>query len=88
MDRYRVIITPHAGKDLNEIHKHISGDSRQDAATAIRLILDALEPLKMFPHRTQIPRQRKGLKHPVRSLAVASFVVYFRVLDDQAVVRF
>jgi plasmid stabilization system protein ParE len=50
-------------------------------------ILDALEPLKQFPHRTVVARQSAKLRHPVRSIAVRPYIVYFRVLDDQQVVR-
>lgn len=50
-------------------------------------ILDALEPLKQFPHRTVVERQNRKLRHPVRSLPVPPYIVYFRVLDDQRVIR-
>jgi len=48
MDSFRVIITPRAGSDLEDIYKYISEDSPQNAAAMVKRILDALEPLKQF----------------------------------------
>ncbi len=87
MDEYRVIITPRAGRDLEGVHRYIAQDSLDNAAAMVARILDALEPLKHFPHRTVVQRQRPGLRHPVRSLPVAPYVIYFRVLDEERVVR-
>jgi plasmid stabilization system protein ParE len=87
MDAYRVIILPRAGADLQAIYDHIAADSRENAAAMITRILDALEPLKQFPHRTVVERQSAKLRHPVRSLPVRPYVVYFRVLDEERVVR-
>ena len=87
MSEYRVIITPIAGSEIEEIHRYISKDSAANAAAMVTRILDALEPLKQFPHRAKIDRQSPGLRHPVRSLVVKPYIIYFRVLDDDRVVR-
>lgn len=50
-------------------------------------ILDALEPLKHFPHRAIVEWQRPGLRYPVRSLPGAQYIVYFGVLDSERAVR-
>jgi len=84
---YRVIITPRAGVDLEAIYDYIARESAQNAAAMVTRILDALEPLKQFPHRTVVERQSRKLRHPVRSLPVPPYIVYFRVLDDQRVIR-
>jgi len=84
---YRVIITPRASVDLEAIYDYIARESAQDAAAMVTRILDALEPLKQFPHRTVVERQSRKLRHPVRSLPVPPYIVYFRVLDDQRVIR-
>jgi plasmid stabilization system protein ParE len=70
MEAYRVIITPRAASDLEQIRDHIARDSPANAAAMITAILDALEPLKQFPHRTVVERQSPKLRHPVRSLPV------------------
>jgi plasmid stabilization system protein ParE len=87
MGPYRVIITPRAGGDLEAIYDYIARESAQNAATMITRILDALEPLKQFPHRTVVERQDHKLRHPVRSLPVSPYIIYFRVLDDDRVIR-
>ena len=87
MDRYRVIITPRAGADLQSIYDYISKDSQQNAAGTIARILDALEPLKLLPHRSLVERQSTKIRHPVRQITVRPYNVYFRVLDDEKVVR-
>ena len=87
MATFRVIITPRAGKDIEGIHDYVARDSPANAAAVVKRILDALEPLKQFPHRTVVERQSPALRHPVRSLPVAPYIVYFRVLDEDQVVR-
>jgi plasmid stabilization system protein ParE len=84
---YRVIITPRAGHDLEAIYDHIARDSAQNAASMVTRILDELEPLKLLPHRAVVERQDRKLRHPVRSIPVPPYVIYFRVLDDDRVVR-
>jgi plasmid stabilization system protein ParE len=87
MGPYRVIITPRAGDDLEAIYDHIARESGQNAAAMVTRILDALEPLKQFPHRTVVERQDHKLRQPVRSIPVRPYIVYFRVLDDDRVIR-
>ena len=52
----------------------------------IEKILDAIDLLEIFPHRTIVQRQTPRLKHPVRSLPVKPYVIYFRVIDEDRVV--
>jgi plasmid stabilization system protein ParE len=72
--------------DLEQIQAHISGDSPQNAALMIERILDAIDSLEIFPHRTIVERQTPLLHFPVRSLPVKPYVIYFRVIDDERVV--
>ena len=53
----------------------------------ITRVLDVMEPLKQFPHRTIVEHQDAGLRNPVRSIPVPQYIVYFRVLDQENVVR-
>ena len=87
MEEYRVIVTPRAASDLERIRDYIATDSLQNAAAMIDRILDALEPLKQFPHRTIVQQENSKLRHPVRSIVVQPYIVYFRVLDEQRIVR-
>src|SRR6266536_5949495 len=83
---FRVRLTTQALSDLEEIHASISRDSPQNAASMIERILDSIDLLELFPHRTVVERQTSTLKYPVRSLPVKPYVIYFRVIEDQSIV--
>ena len=84
---YRVIITPRAGRDLEEIHEFISRTSPTRADAMIVSILDALETLRDFPFRQVLQHQNPRLRFQVRTLPVSPYRVFFRVVDDEFVVR-
>jgi addiction module RelE/StbE family toxin len=83
---FRVRLTAQALSDLEAIHASIARDSPQNAAGMIERILDAIDLLEIFPHRTVVERQDASLKYSVRSLAVKPYVIYFRVIDDERIV--
>jgi plasmid stabilization system protein ParE len=87
VDEYRVIITPRAGADIQGIHMHIAQNSPTNAARMVARILDAIEPLRVLPHRAVAEHVSPRLRHPVRSLVVGPYIVYFRVLDEERTVR-
>src|SRR2546423_14025999 len=87
-ENFRVRLTPQALSDLKEIHRFISRDSPRNAASMIEQILDSIDLLEIFPHRTVVERQSPSLKYPVRSLPVKPYVVYFRVIDDERLSSF
>lgn len=84
--RFRIRLTAQALSDLEQIYETIAEDSLQNAASMIEKILDAIDLLEIFPHRTVVERQAPTLKYPVRSLPVKPYVVYFRVIDDERIV--
>ena len=84
---YHLILSPGAAADLQAIHEYISKDSPDYAAKMVGRILDAIGTLELFPHRNLIERRSAKIKHPVRSLPVKPYIVYFRVLDQQQAVR-
>ena len=86
-ETYRVIIAPEASADLTAIHSYVAQDSPENAARMVERILDAIETLKIMPHRTVHERQSSKIRHPVRTLPVRPYIVFFRVLDDERVVR-
>jgi plasmid stabilization system protein ParE len=49
--------------------------------------MDAIALLEELPHRTIVAVQPPNAKYPVRSIAVWPYVVFFRVVDDDRVVR-
>jgi plasmid stabilization system protein ParE len=84
---YRIIISPEASADLESIHAYIAQDSPAGAARMVERILAAIDTLKSFPHRTLAEHVSARLRGPVRSLSVRPYVVYFRTLEDERVVR-
>jgi toxin ParE1/3/4 len=86
-DRYRILLSKRAAAELQAIFDYIAQDSPQNASGMVARILDAIDKLRMFPHRTVVEKQNPRLKHPVRSLPVQSHIVFFRVIDEQHVVR-
>jgi toxin ParE1/3/4 len=86
-DTYRVIIAPEASTDLATLHAFISLDSPDNAAEMVSRILDAIDTLKILPHRTVAERRSRKIDHAVRSLPVKPYMVCFRVIDEEKVVR-
>lgn len=87
MTPYRLVISPKFAADLASIHDRIAKDSPANAAGTASRIMDALEPTQAVPHRAPIEPQPPGLRYPVRSVAVPPYVVYFRAVDADQVVR-
>ena len=84
---YRIIMSSESAADLKSLHAYISLDSPDSAAKMVERILTAIESLKLFPHRTVAQHTSRGLRQAVRSVPVPPYIVYFRVLDDERVVR-
>src|SRR4051794_4702686 len=84
--RYRIRLTPEALSNLEEIHAHIAKDSPRNAAGMLETILDAIDLLEIFPLHKLVEPQSRTNKHPVRTLPVPPYIIYFRVIDDEAVV--
>ena len=86
-DRYRILISKKVTRDLQSIFDYISNDSEQNAALMVERILGAIEHLKIFPHHNVVEGQHPRLKHPVRSLPIQSYIVFFRVIEEHQIVR-
>lgn len=87
IDPCQLIVAPKAALELQKIHYHIAKDSPQNAESMILRIMDALELLRTVPHRAALPTHQVGPKHPVRSVIVHPYIVYFRAIDGERVVR-
>ena len=86
-DRFRIILAKQVAAELEEISDFIAERSEENASRVIERILHAIEGLKTFPHRTVVPGQSPKTQHPVRSLPVQSWIIFFRVIDEHKVVR-
>ena len=84
---YQLIISPEAAADLEAIRAYIARDSEEYARGMVERILTSIEGLKATPHRYVLERQNKKLRFPVRSLPVRPYIVFFRVVEQDRVVR-
>jgi toxin ParE1/3/4 len=84
---FKIILSPEAATDLQAIYEYIAQDSPRNAANLVGKLLDAIESLNTFPHRTVAQHEGRGLLQPVRSLPVRPYIVYFRVEEAQQAVR-
>src|SRR3954466_15971507 len=86
-DAYDVRITAEASADLLAIHTYIRKHSEQNAAEMIERLLSAIDALDRLPHRYNMHRRSDKPDQIIRSMPVSPFVVYYRVLEDDRVVR-
>ena len=85
--RYRILLAKRAASDLEQISNYIAQESPANAAKMVNRILDAIELLKIFPHRNVMEGQHPKIRNPVRTLPVQSYIIFFRVDDSQQAVR-
>jgi plasmid stabilization system protein ParE len=86
-DAYRIILAKRVATDLERIFDYIAERSPQNAPRVIDHILASIERLAEIPHRTIVADQPGKANSPVRSLAVPPYVIFFRVVEEQRVVR-
>lgn len=75
----RVVLAPAAGRDLVEIHDYIARDS---PAAARRLVDRPEAKVKRLAASPAIGRRRDDLLPGLRSLAVRSYVIFYRARPD------
>ena len=85
--QYRVLIMPEAAADLARIFDYIEQESPQNAPAVIEGIINAIDSLAQFPHRYKIHRSTRDVDRVVRSMPVPPHIVYYRVIEQHAVVR-
>lgn len=85
--RYQVRISGEAASRLQEILDHIQPQSPQNAPLVIERLLHAIEGLSTLPYRYKVHRPNRTLAMIVRSMPVPPYIVYYRVLEEHALVR-
>ena len=87
-DLYRVIISPRASADLEEIYEYIVKDSPQNAGEVVDRLLAAIDALEMLPYRYNVaPVGKRRPSRDARLMPVPPFRIYYRVVEDERVVR-
>jgi toxin ParE1/3/4 len=84
--KVRIIRTARAKEDLIEIWTYISLDNEQAADR----VLDALErKTRLLANNPNIGRERSDIAAGVRSVVSGSYMILYRILDDEVeVVRY
>jgi plasmid stabilization system protein ParE len=84
---YRVIVSPEAFNNLDEILDFIADVSPQVAADTIDRLWTATQSLNRFPNRYPVYQIRRRPELVVRSMPVRPFVNYYRVVEKTRTVR-
>src|SRR5687767_14247396 len=80
-------MTRRASRDLESIYKYIEQDSPQNAGDVLEYLLANIDALEILPRRHHIYRQPRGSVPAVHAMPVPPFIVYYRVMDADGVVR-
>lgn len=84
---YDVRITAEASGDLLDIYNYIRSDSEQNASQMLERLLHAIDALEHLPYRYKRHRRGGRGRDEVRSMPVPPYVVYYRVVEADRVVR-
>jgi plasmid stabilization system protein ParE len=87
VDRYRVIISPQAFEDLNQILDYIALDSPANSAKVIDHLLEEIASLDLFPGRHSVDPGSRGLPFQVHSMSVPPFRVVYQIVRKSRTVR-
>src|SRR5688572_12855581 len=83
---FRVILSPRAFADLEQILDYVAKDSPLNAARLIDRLQEEMKGLADLPYRYPVYQETRR-KAPVRRMATPPYLVYYRVIDAQRVVR-
>jgi toxin ParE1/3/4 len=62
-------------------------DSPQNARTVLQRLLDSIDSLEQLPQRYTIYERDKRLRNHVRMMPVMTFLVYYRIFEQQEAVQ-
>jgi toxin ParE1/3/4 len=80
-ETYEILLSSVVNDELDEIFDYIAKDSPTHAAKLIAQIRDAIDSLKFFPLRQKVEGE-EDKPHPVRSLPVGNYMIFFRVSES------
>jgi addiction module RelE/StbE family toxin len=86
-DRYRVIVSPQALDDLEQILDYVARDSPSNAVRVINRLLLELDSLEMFPGRYSEAKTTEAAHGELRSMPSPPFRILYQILQQQRVVR-
>lgn len=87
MQRYRVILSPAAVDDLEQIHRTISADSPQNADRFVGALLDRAIALADVPHANRAVGRSRSSGLVVRVIVEKPYLIYYGVAEKPPQVR-
>ena len=84
---YRIVLANLAVSDLDVIFAYLAQYSQRTATVMIGKVLKSIQSLENFPYRNVVSPQPPRVKTPVRSLPVKPYVIFFRVDEEESIVR-
>jgi toxin ParE1/3/4 len=84
---YRVIVSPRAFDDLDEILDYVKQVSPANAAKVIDRLWAAVQRLNEMPHRYRVVQAMSRPSRAVRRMPVRPYLVYYRIDEAFHVVR-
>ena len=85
--KYNLRIVDDAQRDILEIDDYISAQSPQNAQSVIAEIGSTIRSLDNYPTRFKVFERNADPDKVVHSTTVLGFVVYYRVIESEALVE-
>jgi len=86
-DRYRIVILPEAGANIDAIFGYVEQHSLQNATRVAATILKAIDSLEILPRRHKVHSSSRDPRRVVRSMPVPPYLIYYRVVESDKVVE-
>ena len=84
---YRVIVSPRAFLDLDDILDYIKRDSPANAIKVVDRLWESMRSLEQMPFRYPVVQGARVRSRAVRRMPVSPFLIYYRVVEEMRVVR-
>jgi len=84
--KFRVLMHPDAGSDIDGIEEHISADSSARAVAWREMLLGRIESLDRMPRRCRRAVESRKLRREVRQLVFGEYRVLFTIHDRTVIV--
>lgn len=86
-DRYRVVILPEAGANVQAIFRYVEQHSPQNAVRVAATLVHAIDSLEFLPRRHKVHASSRDPRRVVRSMPVPPYLIYYRVVERDKVVE-
>ena len=84
---YRLVVAPRADFDVDRIFNRIAKGSPAKAVEWAAVLEEQFDLICATPHRNVVVIQIRTSKEPVRSTPFLPYMIFFRAMDSEQVVR-